>query len=155
LIENFLESRLPNFNKLNYKRMKKAVELISENNDINIKELADLTCLSYRQFTRIFKNYMGLPPVEFAKVIRFQRYLNLLHSNNYLKNWQNALDSGYYDQSHLIKDFKLFTGNTVNNYIKLNCPYSQYFGHHCIFQTNSSETSSFDASPRICSLKTI
>lgn len=31
---------------------------------------------------------------------------------------QTALNAGYYDQSHFVKDFKIFTGQTPSEFLK-------------------------------------
>lgn len=151
-IEEFLISRLLHLNELNFNRMKKAVQTITNNHEQSINSIAGLTCLGYRQFNRIFTDCIGVSPKEFVKVVRFQRYLDFLYSSSNHKYGQNAVNSGYYDQSHQIKDFKLFTGSSVHNYIKTNCPYSEYFRHHCIFQTDISKIVNIKDYQCLCSL---
>lgn len=151
-IEEFLIRKLLDFKELNFNRIKKAIQIISNDHEQSIKSIAELVCLSYRQFNRIFTDYIGLSPKEFTKVIRFQRYLNFLYSSSNHKYGQNAVDSGYYDQSHQLKDFKLFTGKSVHNFIRTNCPYSEYFGHHCIFQMDMSKIVNIEDYKCLCSL---
>lgn len=57
------------------------------------------TGISPRQLRRLFEFYIGDTPKTFCKVVRFQNSLR-------------AQPSGYYDQSHFIKDFRNFYGAT-------------------------------------------
>ena len=78
-------------------------------NTIQLHDLASNCNLSYRQFERNFKTNFGITPKKFQRISRLQKtskQLLLSKSSNYLAI---ALDNGYYDQSHFIKEFKLFT----------------------------------------------
>ncbi|MBY0507614.1 MAG: helix-turn-helix domain-containing protein [Bryobacteraceae bacterium] len=63
--------------------------------------------LSRRQLERLFRAQVGLEPKRFARIARFQRALR--SSQN--EAWASvAQEHGYYDQAHLIADFREFTG---------------------------------------------
>ena len=65
-----------------------------------------LTCLSF---------FIGL---QF--VIRFQTFLNAVHgAAGQVDSEELALNCGYYDQSHMLKDFRAFAGTTPEKYKKL------------------------------------
>lgn len=64
--------------------------------------------LSPRQLRRMFDHYIGTSPKTFSRVIRFQKLLEERLSNTP----QEVSDLGYYDQAHLIKEFKKFYGAT-------------------------------------------
>ncbi len=66
------------------------------------------TGLSPRQMRRMFDHYIGASPKSFSKVVRFQKLLQETSS----QNPGEVTDLGYYDQPHLIKDFKNFYGST-------------------------------------------
>lgn len=81
-----------------------------------IKTLAKKANMSERNFRRHFKNTIGISPKKYATIIRFNAalaQLSSLQSNNSL-----AID--YYDQNHLIKEFKKFTNYTPQQYFKIN-----------------------------------
>jgi transcriptional regulator GlxA family with amidase domain len=64
--------------------------------------------LSIRQFERQFKQRIGLSPKFYSRLIRFSNAW-ILKENNPNLTWTTiAHQSGYYDQMHLIKDFKEF-----------------------------------------------
>lgn len=128
LIEQFLRKRLHSFNEYNHRRIKTAIHTIDQNcGNIRISDLADVTCLSYKQFKRIFTEYVGINPKDFLRVIRFQRALFILQTNPSISISQLAYECGYYDQPHLINEFKKFSGYTPTEYLSVCQPYSDYF----------------------------
>ena len=71
---------------------------------------ADLS-LSNRQFERRFNASVGLPPKLFCRMQRFVQVFRVIGANK--NRWvETALACGYYDQAHLIRDFKYFSGET-------------------------------------------
>ena len=79
-------------------------------------DLADIAFdlgLSSRQFQRRFKSAVGIGPKLFSRMQRFQRvFQTLAYSPG---DWVNvAVECGYYDQAHLINDFRDFAGEPPN-----------------------------------------
>jgi len=83
--------------------------LISEN-DPNVEILADLTGLSQRQLERMTKRYYGIPPKKLARKYRALRAAQLLAHGDSLD--ETGLGLAFYDQSHLTREVKHFTGLT-------------------------------------------
>lgn len=86
-------------------------------NSISIKELAKHSNLSLRQFERTFKLHFGISAKQFQKLTRFQKTVKeilLDKKSNYL---DTALDKGYFDQSHFIRDFKVYTQQAPLTYL--------------------------------------
>lgn len=78
--------------------------------DLSMAGLSKDEEVSPRHLRRIFKELLGIGPKKFARVIRFQNcYSRLLESN--LKRIDLALESGYFDQAHFLKEFKEFYGS--------------------------------------------
>jgi AraC-like DNA-binding protein len=74
-------------------------------------ELVDATGLSSRRFIQLFKEQVGLTPKVFGRLQRFQRALRLADETGSAVDWSLvALNCGYYDQSHLCRDFREFAG---------------------------------------------
>lgn len=63
------------------------------------------TSTLYRQF----KQYVGQSPKEYLKVVRFRKALQALQQKTYSSLTDLAYGLGYYDQSHFIRDFSLFS----------------------------------------------
>lgn len=64
-----------------------------------------------RQLERQFEQQLGITPKQFVDLTRFRHAQTLIESARDTGSLaQLALDAGYYDQSHLIRHFKRFTG---------------------------------------------
>ncbi|MBL7740178.1 MAG: AraC family transcriptional regulator [Chitinophagaceae bacterium] len=89
---------------------KAMLELVKMNGNVPVETAASLACLSLRQFERVSKERIGLPPKLFARLVRFSKAYRLREE---LPQWnwtQIAYECGYFDQMHLIRDFKQFAG---------------------------------------------
>lgn len=127
LIEQFLQKRLHPFKEYNHKRMTAAIQVINQRVQIDMATLADTVCLGYKQFKRVFAEHVGANPKDFLRVVRFQRALYVLQTQPGIDLTELALECGYYDQPHLINEFKAFSGYTPREYIAVCAPYSDYF----------------------------
>jgi AraC-like DNA-binding protein len=88
----------------------------------SIGELAaELRC-SRRHLVALFREHIGLPPKSLARILRFGRAVRLLDRCNDLRWSEVALSCGYYDQSHMNRDFLEFAGTTPTDYIELRLP---------------------------------
>ena len=65
--------------------------------------------ISPRQLERHFKARVGMSPKLFARIQRFQRVFRAFETRR-LIGWMPRLECGYYDQAHLIRDFRDFAG---------------------------------------------
>ena len=86
--------------------------LILRNGNLPIDEVAATACLSLKQFERKCKERIGLPPKLFARLIRFSNAYRIRETNPQLSWSSICYESGYFDQMHLIRDFKEFAGVT-------------------------------------------
>ncbi|MDR1197673.1 MAG: helix-turn-helix domain-containing protein, partial [Prevotellaceae bacterium] len=68
-------------------------------------------CLCQRHFERKFKSAIGISPKLFAKIFRFKYALRCLKNYPHKDLLDVAIECGYYDHSHLIKDFKTLSGD--------------------------------------------
>lgn len=127
LIENYLLRRILLDNNYNIPRLSTVVRHISNSIRTNINELADIACLSEKQFCRVFSEYIGTTPKDFLRIIRLQRTLSILQHNPKIGFAQLSYECGYTDQSHMIKEFRLFTGYTPKEYLNRYAPISDYF----------------------------
>jgi len=76
-----------------------------------IKSILSQLSLSEKQLRRIFHKRTGLLPKTYSKILRFNlAYQLMLKGDN---DWFEIItDCGYFDQAHLIRDFKTYTGTT-------------------------------------------
>lgn len=77
--------------------------------DAVITSLAKDQNMSLRHFERLFKHEFGITPKKFQIVSRFKSTLKQLLLTSGKDYLQIALENGYYDQSHFIKECKLLT----------------------------------------------
>jgi AraC-like DNA-binding protein len=77
----------------------------------SIAHLAASAGISTRQFERRFRDAVGISPKLFCRMQRFQSVFTRMDES--ALNWADAaVQSGYYDQAHLIRDFREFAGKT-------------------------------------------
>lgn len=82
--------------------------------------LADVD-FSHRHFVTLFRDAAGLAPKRYARLRRFQRVLAALPAGRV--DWRDlALEHGYFDQSHLIRDFRALAGTTPRGYLAARPP---------------------------------
>jgi len=70
----------------------------------------------------LFLREVGLTPKRLARIYRFHAALRGLQATTTLDWAQLALDCGYYDQSHLSRDFREFTGRSPEEVLKIPRP---------------------------------
>jgi transcriptional regulator GlxA family with amidase domain len=76
-----------------------------------VDELAVKTGYTRKHLASLFKRQVGLSPKALARVHRFRGALSLLDRANGQVPWAALAEQcGFYDQSHLINEFRRFTG---------------------------------------------
>jgi AraC-like DNA-binding protein len=85
--------------------------------NISINSICNSVDLSRQHLARLFQEYVGIRPKQFARVIRFQALLKNVRQNRKKINWADqAAMLGYYDQAHLISDFRQFSGTSPEKF---------------------------------------
>lgn len=84
--------------------------LLNKNGDVSIEKIASLSCLSLKQFERKCKERIGMNPKLYARILKFSKAYRLHEAFPHLSWTKIAYEAGYYDQMHMIKDFKVFAG---------------------------------------------
>ena len=82
--------------------------------------------MSQRRFIERFSAEVGLTPKRFCRVRRFQHAIAMAHAGGDVDWTSVALDCGYYDQSHLIHDFREFSGLTPTEYTTAQTPFRNH-----------------------------
>ena len=91
-----------------------ANRILSMRGLVNIDVLAREFDISRRQLERRFAAQIGITPKSFSRIARFQTALDLKVVNPNLSWLETAHELGYFDQMHLIHDFKKLCGETPN-----------------------------------------
>jgi len=87
-------------------------QLANSGGRVVIATLAEELGWSPKRLIARFREQVGLPPKQVARLLRFQRATNLFLAIE-TPNWGAlARQAGYYDQSHLIHEFQHFAGDT-------------------------------------------
>lgn len=127
---------------LNLQRIGSSLKLLLNNPSVLVNALAADACLSRKQYERVFREQVGMNPKEYTRVVRFQKALRMMQggSRNYV---EIAVDCGYADQSHFIREFKAMSGHTPKSLPGYCTPYSDLFTNPmalCPFSSIGNET---------------
>ena len=126
LIERYLLSRLAEPGIYDFKRVGVSLKHLFLDNTISVENMAQLACLSRKQFERVFFNAVGMKPKEYSNVARFQKSLLLMQNGN--RDFADIAHScGYADQSHFIRECRRYSGTTPAELLKIQPIYSDLF----------------------------
>ncbi|MBC9913851.1 helix-turn-helix domain-containing protein [Chitinophaga varians] len=97
-----------------------ALDLIHRHKGVlTIQQLTDSIGCHSRQLERKFNTAIGLSPKHFCNIVRTLSFVKSLQNAAPKPNLTHcAYDSGYYDQAHLIREFRKITGLTPSQYYK-------------------------------------
>jgi AraC-like DNA-binding protein len=90
----------------------------------DVHDLAESCNWSNKHLIAQCRDYLGLPPKMLARVLRFSRAVRRLTRTSDAGWAAVALGCGYYDQSHLIRDFRRFAGTTPSDFLQRRIPNS-------------------------------
>jgi AraC-like DNA-binding protein len=94
----------------------KALQFIhNSKGTIRIAELAEKLNTSQSPLEKRFRKIVGATPKKFASIVRVKNVIAALDDGD---QDAAAFLAGYYDQAHFIKDFKTFTADTPEQYLK-------------------------------------
>lgn len=94
------------------------IELLQQQKgSASIGQLASNSHLSIRQLERNFIKEIGVSPKTYARMLRFQQLLQHRRTAPHQKWAALAYDNHYFDQMHLIKEFKQFLGTTPSAFV--------------------------------------
>lgn len=109
-VEAFLTNQLLN-TKDNSWLMMLAARIVDSGGLVAVDRLASDAGISSRQLERRFLREVGLGPKMLGRIIRFQQVFRAVDQSN--SAWAEvAIECGYYDQAHLIRDFNQFARQT-------------------------------------------
>lgn len=92
-------------------------KIFLKNGNLSQQELIEDAMVSARHFRRIFKKVIGVSPKYYCKIIQLATVFQLLNTSEKEKLHHLALDCGYYDQSHFIRDFQKLIGKSPENFL--------------------------------------
>ncbi|MCB8818055.1 helix-turn-helix domain-containing protein [Desulfosporosinus shakirovi] len=93
--------------------------ILTSGGNLKLADLSAFTGYSERYLNQKIHEGFGMNPKNLIRLIRFQKSVsNLINSIHSINCTDTALDAGYYDQSHFIKEFMNLSGLTPTSYIK-------------------------------------
>ena len=91
------------------------MEANMSNEDLEIESFAEKLCVSRAVFYRKLKSITGYTPVEFVRVIRLKRAIQLIKDNSFTVS-ELAYMTGFSDPKYFARCFKKMTGMTPTEY---------------------------------------
>lgn len=105
----------------------RAARLLREaNGQLGIHALCEEAGLSLRHFQRRFRAVTGLNPKHYARICRVGHAVHLKELQPDVSWTTVALETGYSDQSHFIRDFKGLTGILPSEFLRFQKPIERY-----------------------------
>lgn len=96
--------------------------IIGSDGAVQVSKCAERLGWSERRLERVFQEQIGIGPKLYSRIIRFKSFLSAVESGR-PSLLDRALAAGYHDQSHMIRDFRHFSGMTP----------TEYFGRALVF----------------------
>ena len=119
ILENFFMQKLSESYKTQLPVFGTIKTIVQNKGLVKVNKLVGDCSLSERQFERQFCRFAGFSPKLFSRIVRFHSAMDQ-YGNNSKSLTKIALDCGYYDQSHFIRDFKEFSGLSPKNFFSGN-----------------------------------
>ncbi len=92
--------------------------IVSDRAIITVEALADRINMNKRAVQRLFSRYVGVSPKWVIQRYRLHEAAAQMSGSAPVDWPQLALDLGYFDQAHFIKDFKAIVGTSPAEYIR-------------------------------------
>jgi len=121
-IESLLNQYLARYLKQAEFKFESLLIALIQKEDKPLDSLAIISELSKRDVQRKFKHYIGISPNVYMRIIKLNKIKTQLSKGDFGNFTQLALDNGYFDQAHFIRDFKYFMKLTPKEYYKLKKP---------------------------------
>lgn len=99
------------------RRMRPVQDYLKEHfaENVSLSQLAAVARLSPFHLLRVFRGQVGVPPHEYQTQLRVAHARRLLHGGRSIS--QAAHETGFFDQSHLSRNFKRIVGLTPGRYL--------------------------------------
>ncbi|HET6533771.1 MAG TPA: AraC family transcriptional regulator, partial [Actinoplanes sp.] len=115
-VEEALRTPEP-FDRYALDRCAAAVGRLAEDPAGSIAEVAATLGVTHGHLDRLFAAQVGLSPRTLARILRMRRLLAGIDVHGLVGWAERAAALGWYDQAHLIRDFKRHTGVTPSAYV--------------------------------------
>ncbi|MEQ8352333.1 MAG: helix-turn-helix domain-containing protein [Leptospiraceae bacterium] len=128
LVFDFLRSFIPSKIPGKLHNVQNALAIMAESSfGLDVRTVADELAVSERNLRRSFKDIVGLSPKMFARIERFTKLFNTQLSGQKIPWRALKQRSLFFDQAHMIRDFRSFTG-----YSPTQLPAESFFLYHVL-----------------------
>ncbi|XDD54593.1 DUF6597 domain-containing transcriptional factor [Leptospira sp. WS4.C2] len=118
IIETWLENILPESDP-KIPLINSVIDKIKEDRSIqSVDQISKLFSINLRSLQRLFREYVGVSPKWVIQRFRIQEVAERIEKEKSIHYAEMALELGYYDQAHFIKDFKNTIGLSPEEYLK-------------------------------------
>ena len=90
--------------------------IAASSGQISVTRLTEHFGVTERKLERLFNKSVGVSPKLFSRIVRFRNVVRQIEAADSPDLLDTALEFGYYDQSHMIRDFNEFAGTSPLNY---------------------------------------
>jgi AraC-like DNA-binding protein len=116
LVEDFFRARKPKADAM-VELVGELVETILREPEIKtVDDLAQRTGMGKRRLQRVFREYVGASPKFVIRRYRLHELVEKLNAGGRIGWAQAAVELGYFDQAHLINDFRAMAGWSPEEY---------------------------------------
>lgn len=93
--------------------VEKALVFVQEHiEDASVKNVLSHIHISERQFEKRFMTWVGISPQLYIRIVRFNKAMEMIDSGNYERLSDVAVALNFHDQSHFIRDIRIFSNIT-------------------------------------------
>ncbi|MCQ2253450.1 MAG: helix-turn-helix domain-containing protein [Bacteroidales bacterium] len=78
----------------------------------DVKQMADIICMSTRQLSRILISQIGISPSDLITLSRYRNSILMIHAHRDWPLWMIAEECGYASLSHMTRDYSKINGHT-------------------------------------------
>jgi AraC-like DNA-binding protein len=125
LFEDFLRERLRRARRIAPAAARAVAAIIGAGGAVASTDLAHRLGCSRRYLEKHLATEVGLPPKQFARLVRFGHAVERIRTSDRVEWGGVAQSCGYYDQAHFNRDFRAFTGVTPSEFLATRDPSSQ------------------------------
>ena len=116
LVQAFLVERLAGARELPAELHEAWRLMVADGGRSEVRDLADHVGWSRQHLSTRFSEELGLSPKRLARVVRLDHAATLARAGGEGWSWI-ALECGYYDQAHMINEFRELAGCTPSEYV--------------------------------------
>ncbi len=118
VVESFLLEQFRSNKQSSYEWLDRAFHQLYYHRAKSLDMVVSQSDVSVRHFQKVFKQYAKVSPKYFRRVARMEIVMRQLLLDGRSRYLDLALENGFYDQAHFIKDFQSFTGETPTRFLR-------------------------------------